>query len=115
MNLALIEFLGSSIKHALNMKTCTTFTGRAGPDGELFYRYRVCKLGYCLLIIEIGTNTQIYSLQVDIAIRLRNRKPLPVHSSITLRSTAQRCAVPSVWIWPTVGPGMGYHRTCKEF
>ncbi|WZH42128.1 uncharacterized protein QYS62_003096 [Fusarium acuminatum] len=32
--------ISSSIKHASNMKTCTTFTGRAGPNGELFYRYR---------------------------------------------------------------------------
>ncbi|SPJ73847.1 uncharacterized protein FTOL_03577 [Fusarium torulosum] len=31
--------ISSVIKHASNMKTCTTFTGRAGPDGELFYRY----------------------------------------------------------------------------
>ncbi|KAM0337610.1 hypothetical protein ACHAPU_011534 [Fusarium lateritium] len=31
--------ISSAIKHASNMKTCTSFTGRAGPDGELFYRY----------------------------------------------------------------------------
>jgi hypothetical protein len=59
------------------------------------------------LIIGICNDTQICSLQVGIAIRPHNRKLLPVHSSITSRSTAQRCAAPSAWILPTVELGMG--------
>lgn len=59
------------------MGTCTTFTCRAGPDGG------ACKLCYCVLSIDIGTNTQTFSLLVEIGIRLQNRKPLTVHSSIT--------------------------------
>ncbi|KAF5685607.1 hypothetical protein FCIRC_3393 [Fusarium circinatum] len=31
--------ISSAIKHASNVQTCTTFTGRAGPGGNLFYRY----------------------------------------------------------------------------
>ncbi|KAF5707065.1 amino acid transporter AAT family [Fusarium globosum] len=31
--------ISSAIKHASNVETCTTFTGRAGPGGNLFYRY----------------------------------------------------------------------------
>ncbi|KAH7237105.1 uncharacterized protein BKA55DRAFT_597584 [Fusarium redolens] len=32
--------ISSAIKHASNVKTCSTFTGRAGPNGDLFYCYR---------------------------------------------------------------------------
>ncbi|GKU08152.1 hypothetical protein FLAG1_09971 [Fusarium langsethiae] len=28
------------VKHASNVKTCSTFTGYAGPNREIFYRYR---------------------------------------------------------------------------
>ncbi|KAJ0141878.1 Uncharacterized protein HZ326_15280 [Fusarium oxysporum f. sp. albedinis] len=31
---------GAAIKHASNVKTCSTFTGHAGPNSNLFYRYR---------------------------------------------------------------------------
>jgi hypothetical protein len=53
MNLILIWFLGSAIKYASNMKTYTSFIGRVGPDGELFYRYSICNLGYCVLFLYI--------------------------------------------------------------
>ncbi|KAF5237860.1 hypothetical protein FANTH_10574 [Fusarium anthophilum] len=32
--------ISAAIKHASNVKTCSTFTGHAGPNGNLFYRYR---------------------------------------------------------------------------
>ncbi|EXM19552.1 hypothetical protein FOTG_12408 [Fusarium oxysporum f. sp. vasinfectum 25433] len=31
---------GAAIKHASNVKTCSTFIGHAGPNSNLFYRYR---------------------------------------------------------------------------
>ncbi|KAM5522391.1 hypothetical protein FOXYSP1_16282 [Fusarium oxysporum f. sp. phaseoli] len=31
---------GAAIKHASNVKTCSTLTGHAGPNSNLFYRYR---------------------------------------------------------------------------
>ncbi|KAI1071037.1 hypothetical protein LB507_011493 [Fusarium sp. FIESC RH6] len=36
---AAIQF-SSVVKHASNVQTCSTFTGYAGPDREIFYRYR---------------------------------------------------------------------------
>ncbi|KAG5771170.1 hypothetical protein H9Q72_002163 [Fusarium xylarioides] len=32
--------ISAAIKHASNVKTCSTFTGHAGPNGNVFYRYR---------------------------------------------------------------------------
>ncbi|KAK2674377.1 hypothetical protein RAB80_009361 [Fusarium oxysporum f. sp. vasinfectum] len=32
--------ISAAIKHASNVKTCSTFIGHAGPNSNLFYRYR---------------------------------------------------------------------------